>query len=160
LENINCMRIFANLKAILQHYAPYTRNNKFWYSLRLYFCFYFEFECRKGLTVLHRACFPHKKDVVRKKLKVESLSFYKVMGFDRFAKTCSWNFFNRENRLLACFASGDCDNERTCLLLMRVLEWENLFFESHHWFYAQLRLLNTGIDATRASNTMANWKAD
>jgi len=24
-----------------------------------------------------------------------------VMGFDRFARTCSWNFFNPENRLFA-----------------------------------------------------------
>ena len=24
-----------------------------------------------------------------------------VMGFDRFTKTCSWNFFNPYNRLLA-----------------------------------------------------------
>jgi len=36
------------------------------------------------------------------------------MGFDRLARTCSWNFFNPENRLLAWLASGDCDNERTC----------------------------------------------
>jgi len=24
-----------------------------------------------------------------------------VMAFDRFARTCSWNFFNQANRLLA-----------------------------------------------------------
>jgi len=31
---------------------------------------------------------------------------YPVMGFDRFARTCYWNSFNPENRLLAYVRSS------------------------------------------------------
>jgi len=31
---------------------------------------------------------------------VAGKSLAAVMGFDRFARTCSWNFINPENRLL------------------------------------------------------------
>jgi len=83
-----------------------------------------------------------------------------VMGFDRFVRTCSWNFFNTENRLLTWFASGDCDTERISALEK---------FESHQCVaYAHHKLpLHVGYASesaafpeSRAKNKLCKvWRA-